>query len=130
MSRQKGATGHGQFGLVCQVAGAGASYDFYRDELVQAGAWGQSDLPAYEYMAESDYMGQTGYAQALATPTLPMIPPRTASRRVTCSPSGARAQRAAGPLRAIGHTRGPAFKLPEAIAKPPSRAPAIKTLAT
>ena len=57
--RQGGAAGHGQFGLVYQVAGAGASYDSYRDELVQAGALGQSDQPAYEYMAGSGNMGQT-----------------------------------------------------------------------
>ena len=47
-----------------QVAGAGASYDSYRDELVHADAWGQSDQLAHKFMAGSDYMGQTGYAQA------------------------------------------------------------------
>ena len=34
-----------------------------RDEFVQPGAWGQPGPSAYEFMAGSDHMNQTGYAQ-------------------------------------------------------------------
>ena len=61
--RQGGATNHGQFGLVYQVAGADSPFDSYHNELAQPGAWGQSDPPAYERIAGTDYMGQDGYAQ-------------------------------------------------------------------
>ena len=69
--RQGGAAGHGLFDLVYQVAGDDSSYDFYRDELVQPGAWGQSGPSAYECMARSDHMGQTDYARAFGDTCAP-----------------------------------------------------------